>query len=105
LALGLRRDQRQPPVALAGRAEECPRGDDQAVLEQPRRQLLRAFAGGYLEPEVHRRRASRDSDPFATQRGQETLALAAFALPRSLDVGLVVPCDYRRSLDAVLRRS
>src|SRR5262249_38979767 len=104
LALGLGRNEREPPVAVAGRSEERTRRDDQAIVEESLRERLRALARGRLQPEVHGRLATRDANPGPRERRHENLSLARVDLAGGLDVLLVVPGDDGRALDELLRR-
>ena len=70
-----RRDERVAHVALAGRPEVRAGRDDDAVLEQPRRVLLRGLAVGHRDPEVHRRRAAGVAKALAA-RGRRAAARA-----------------------------
>src|SRR5438067_1288935 len=103
-ALFLSRNKRHPPVALALGPEERSRRDDQPALEQPRRELLRPLVTGHVQPEVHRRDATRDANPVRSENRQEDVALTSVDLARPVHVRLVVPRDDRRALHEFLGR-
>src|SRR4051794_31368561 len=102
LALGLRRDEREPHVTLAGRAEERAGRDEQTLLEQAPRHELRRLVDG--EPQEERRVAAGEPVPGGLERGEGGLPLPAIDLAHRVDVLLVRPCGDGCALHELLRR-
>jgi hypothetical protein len=74
------------------------------VLEQAFRERFGRLAVGDRQPEIHRRLAARDPDPFPLEQVEEERTLAAVSLACLLDVLLVAPGNNGCTLNELLRR-
>src|SRR5262249_35219381 len=102
LALLLCRNEGEPCVALTGVAEERTGCDDDAVRQEPTRELLRRAAD--VDPQIKRRRRAGRAQPALLERRQQRVALAAVERPHVLDMPLVRPGRDGGTLDELLRR-
>src|SRR5207253_9958577 len=95
-------DERDADVSLAEAPEVRARRDDDAVLQQARREGLGLVVRRYLDPEVHRGGSPAEGKALAGEELDERLAAAPVSVPGPPDVILVAPGDDRRALDEEL---